>query len=131
MKLVIKPKEEDDRDGRKGRRLTGNDYRYLLTTRNGEEIDVSASLVSVHLSMSSKSANRANMAFLLDDVEVDADFLAAMEAHIERKDAEDEADADVRRCLEPGCVLEVGHSGAHEDSDATMFKDGSPDQRVD
>jgi hypothetical protein len=89
LRLVIKPKDEDDRQGRKGRKLTGNDYNFLLTNKQGDEIDVTNPLVSVNLTMGLKEANSASMTFLLDDIDVDAEFIAELQAHIETKEAED------------------------------------------
>lgn len=123
MKLTIKPSE--DRQGRTGRRLTGNDYRYILTNRKGEEADVTESLQSIKLSMGLREANTAVVSFLLDDIDVDAEFLAQLETHLEAKAEQERGEAHVGPLDEPG---ERGADQVASDEERRQ-QDGVRDQR--
>lgn len=59
--------------------LVFSDYE---TTVDGVEID---KITSLKLEMGTEIVNTCTMTFLVDDVEVDAEFLAALQAHIESK----------------------------------------------
>lgn len=85
MKLVIKPNEQD---GRKGLRLTANDYKYFISTGSGE-IELTNHITKLKLSMGTYEPNLASVDFLLDDIDVDANFLAEMKIHIKQKEEED------------------------------------------
>lgn len=69
MKLTIKKRED-----REGKQLTGSGYRFYL-----DELDVTDALQEVKLIMGIKEANISTVTFVIDDIDVDADALAALE----------------------------------------------------
>jgi hypothetical protein len=65
----------------KGRRLIGCHYRYFL-----DDLNISNSLTDLKIRMSPRGANIAEIELMVDDVEVDGEFLAALEAHIKAQE---------------------------------------------
>lgn len=81
MKLRI------ERDENAGRGFTGQEYRYFLTPRpiDGEEqpeVEVSHSLNKLKLEIDCEDVNRAQITFLMDDIEIEASALIALTAKV-------------------------------------------------
>lgn len=85
MKLTVEPNPDVKAEGK---RLVGSQYLYKLTQR-GVTIDVSDALTRLDLKMGGREINVAVISFLLEDVEIDADVLAQLKAHIESKEEAD------------------------------------------
>lgn len=85
MKLTIKKRDDLDEGVRA---LTGNQYRFYL-----DDQEVTGSLTAVKLEMGLLEANRVDLSFLLDDVEIDADTLAELTAVAEAKEVAAPPDA--------------------------------------
>lgn len=85
MKLTVEPNPDFKAEGK---RLVGSQYLYKLTQR-GVTIDVSDALTRLDLKMGGREINVAVISFLLEDVEIDADVLAQLKAHIESKEEVD------------------------------------------
>jgi ribosomal protein L12E/L44/L45/RPP1/RPP2 len=112
MTLKIRPNNKDKPE----RKILGIHYQFWLN-----DMEVTNSLTEVHLHMGLHDANRAELTFLLDGVDVDEDVIAQLSAYVERKDL-DTAIASVQdrqRCTalspesEARCDLPSGHEGAH------------------
>lgn len=96
-----------------GPKATGSGYRYVLGMpgKDGEPeqtLDVTSSLTSLHLRMNVKEINSAQITFLLDDVDIKAEALAALKAHMqEREEANEElletttAESKTRTYIDP------------------------------
>lgn len=72
---------------------TGSGYRYVLgmTPMAGEDeqtLDVTSGLVDLHLHMNEREANKVQLTFRLDDVDISAEALASLQALVEAKDEE-------------------------------------------
>lgn len=81
-KVVIK-KRRDAPEHSNGLRFSDYD-----TTIDGVEISC---LTELKLNLSTDGFNECTMTFFVDDIEVDADFVAAVEAHVKiKKDAAEE-----------------------------------------
>lgn len=74
MRLVIRSNDEPVR----GRRLVGCHYRYWL-----DDVEITNSLQGLELTMGVREANVAKLQLLVDDVEVDAEFMTQLRAHLE------------------------------------------------
>lgn len=118
MKLKIdrNPKWEG-----KGKPLTGIAYRYRLQMEEGETpFDITHGLTSLELTMGARDINHVTLGFMLDEVDVDVDVLAELEAYVARKGEEEEPE-EVRPCdVEVGnapCELQAGHEGDHKNEE--------------
>lgn len=116
MKLKIdrNPKWEG-----KGKPLTGNCYRYRLQMEDGETpFDITSGLTALKLTMGPGEANCATLSFMLDEVDVDVDVIAELEAHLERREGEAKEEAakpcDEEIMHDGPCELQAGHEGPHK-----------------
>lgn len=82
MKLRIRRAEAID-GPKRGPRFSGRDYRYWL-----DDMEITGGLTGLTLRMGAEEANSAMIGFLLDDVDIDADALAALEVAVEGKELE-------------------------------------------
>ena len=90
MKLTIE-KRQDLPEGRTGK--LAYDYKYFL-----DDMEITDGLTGLRLSMGVGEANVADLQIMLDDINVEADALAALKTHMEEKqrvDAELLSETDV------------------------------------
>lgn len=86
---------------------TGSGYRYILGMpgKNGEAeqtLDVTNALVSLELKMGAELVNAAQIKFLLDDVDIKADALVALHAHMKDKEVKHQEEMEDARIDHPG-----------------------------
>lgn len=103
MKLKIRKNKKD-----KKRALTGNRYTYVLISREGDEVDITNSLNKVEITMGPEllQANRARLTLNMEDIDVTADFVAQLEAHLATRDAESEKSSQADMDVFPLCECE-------------------------
>ena len=72
----------------KKREGTSNSHNFTLsdyhTTVDGVEIDM---ITGIELTMNVGEFNSCKLSFAVDDIEVDAEFIAALQGHVEKKEA--------------------------------------------